>query len=238
VLSQAILLGFGADSQYGHYCRQLTPSARAVMYFRDTAMPCNKREPGTGCSAIIGSNRMLAILGTKRTLHRDKSVGYVRGACRVGSHDPCARAKGVRAVPIGDFHLLPGNTPNRETVLDPGDLITHVTLPPPVAGSKQVYLKLRDRASYEFALASAAVVISAAGGKCDQGPHRSWWCGHQTMALAGSEAALAGNPRMWANFRKAAKAACANAKPQTGERVQDRTGEALLTHALQTAANG
>src|SRR3977135_2060103 len=72
--------------------------------------------------------------------------------------------KGERSIPIADFHLLPGNTPESETVLEPGDLITHVTLPPPVAGSKQVYLKLRDRASYEFALASAAIVITIAGG--------------------------------------------------------------------------
>src|SRR5438445_7314423 len=71
--------------------------------------------------------------------------------------------KGERSIPIADFHLLPGDTPHRETVLEPGDLITHVTLPAPVTGSKQTYLKLRDRASYEFALASAAVVITIAG---------------------------------------------------------------------------
>src|SRR5207247_3496064 len=72
--------------------------------------------------------------------------------------------KGSRAIPFGDFHLLPGNTPHRETMLEPGDLITHVTLPAPIKESKQLYLKLRDRASYEFALASAGVVISVAGG--------------------------------------------------------------------------
>src|SRR5258708_32601194 len=72
--------------------------------------------------------------------------------------------KGPRAIAFGDFHLLPGSTPHRETVLEPGDLITQVTLPPPIAGSKQVYLKLRDRASYEFALASAAVVLTITSG--------------------------------------------------------------------------
>src|SRR5216683_6528370 len=82
----------------------------------------------------------------------------------VCSSDLVQGAKGPRAVPIGEFHLLPGRTPERETVLEPGDLVTHVTLPPPSAGSRQVYLKLRDRASYEFALASAAVVITVAGG--------------------------------------------------------------------------
>ena len=85
---------------------------------------------------------------------------------------------------MADFHLLPGSTPNRETVLEPGDLITHVTLPPPIAGSKQIYLKLRDRASYEFALASAAVVITVASGNCHEGPHCARWRGHQTVAVA------------------------------------------------------
>src|SRR4030095_3177110 len=77
--------------------------------------------------------------------------------------------KGVRAIAIGNFHLLPGTTPHRETVLEPGDLITHVTLPPPVAGSEQVYLKLRDRASCEFALASAGGVMPAAARKTATG---------------------------------------------------------------------
>src|SRR5438132_6335298 len=133
------------------------------MYFRDTAMPCNKRVPGTGCSAITGSNRTLAVLGTSQhciaTNPSDMCVALAALEATIHVLGP----KGSRAVPLGDFHLLPGNTPQRETVLEPGDLITHVTLPAPVAGSKQVYLKLRDRASYEFALASAAVVITLAG---------------------------------------------------------------------------
>src|SRR6202011_2805126 len=125
------------------------------MYFRDTAMPCNKREPGTGCSAITGSNRTLAILGTSKhciaTNPSDMCVAMAALEATIHVQGP----KDSRSVAFGDFHLLPGNTPNCETVLEPGDLITDVTLPPPVAGSTQVYLKLRDRASYEFALASA-----------------------------------------------------------------------------------
>jgi len=134
------------------------------MYFRDTAMPCNKREPGTGCPAITGSNRMLAILGTSEhciaTNPSDMCVAMAALEATIHVQGP----KGSREIAIGDFHLLPGSTPNRETVLEPGDLITYVSLPPPKAGSKQAYLKLRDRASYEFALASAAIVITLAGG--------------------------------------------------------------------------
>src|SRR5207247_8025706 len=119
--------------------------------------------------------------------------------------------KSSRAVPIGDFHLLPGNTPNRETVLEPGDLITHVTLPPPRSGSKQVYLKLRDRASYEFALASAAVVITITGGTVTQARIALGGVGTKPWRSPEAEAALVGKPADAANFRKAAEAALRDA---------------------------
>src|ERR671924_526525 len=164
VLSQALLSGASAQLRnMATTAGNLLQRTRCV-YFRDTAMPCNKREPGTGCSAITGSNRTLAILGTSEhciaTNPSDMCVAMAALEATIHVQGP----KGSRAVPIGDFHLLPGDTPHRETVLEPGDLITHVTLPPPAAGSKQVYLKLRDRASYEFALASAAVVMHLTGG--------------------------------------------------------------------------
>src|SRR5690242_7273381 len=164
VLSQAVLAGASAQLRnMATTAGNLLQRTRCV-YFRDAAMPCNKRAPGTGCPAITGSNRMLAILGTSEhciaTNPSDMCVAMAALEATIHVQGP----KGSRAIPIGDFHLLPGNTPDRETVLEPGDLITQVTLPPPKAGSKQVYLKLRDRASYEFALASAAIVITLAGG--------------------------------------------------------------------------
>src|SRR6185295_10544992 len=150
VLPQALLAG--ASAQLRNMATtggNLLQRTRCV-YFRDTAMPCNKREPGTGCPAITGSNRTLAILGTSdhciATHPSDMCVAMA--ALEATIH--VQGSKGSRAVAIGELHLLPGNTPQRETVLEPGDLITHVTLPPPLAGDKHVYLKLRDRASYEF----------------------------------------------------------------------------------------
>src|ERR671936_594129 len=165
VLSQAVLSGASAQPRnMATTAGNLLQRTRCV-YFRDTAMPCNKREPGTGCAAIGGSNRTLAILGTSEhciaTNPSDMCVAMAALEATIHVQGP----KGSRAIPIGDLHLLPGSTPHRETVLAPGDLVTHVTLPPPVAGSRQVYLKLRDRASYECALASAAVVLTVAGGK-------------------------------------------------------------------------
>src|SRR5438270_3169555 len=163
VLSQALLNGASAQ------LRNMATTAGNIlqrtrcMYFRDTAMPCNKREPGTGCPAITGANRSLAILGTSEhciaSNPSDMCVAMAALEATVHVQGP----KGSRTIPFAGFHLLPGDTPHRETALEPGDLITHVTLPAPIKGSKQLYLKLRDRASYEFALASAAVVISVAG---------------------------------------------------------------------------
>jgi xanthine dehydrogenase YagS FAD-binding subunit len=144
--------------------------------------------------------------------------------------------KGTRAIPIGDFHLLPGNTPHRETVLEPGDLITHVTLPPPAAGSKQVYLKLRDRASYEFALASAAVVVTIAGGKVTRARVALGGVGTKPWRSPEAEAALVGQPADKANFRKAAEAALRDAKPQSENKFKVELAKRCLAHALQMAA--
>ena len=206
------------------------------MYFRDTAMPCNKREPGTGCPAITGSNRTLAVLGTSEhciaTNPSDMCVAMA--ALKATIH--VQGSNGSRAIAIGDFHVLPGSTPNRETVLEPGDLITHVTLPPPVAGSKQVYLKLRDRASYEFALASAAVVITIADGNVTQARIALGGVGTKPWRSSEAEAALMDQPANQANFRKAAEAALRDAKPQTENGFKIELAKRCLTHALQMAA--
>src|SRR5262249_42402896 len=139
-------------------------------------------------------------------------------------------------IPFGDFHLLPGSTPHRETVLEPGDLVTHVTLPPPVGGSKQVYLKLRDRASYEFALASAAVVLTVADGKVTRARIALGGVGTKPWRSPEAEAAVVGQPADKANFRKAAEAALRDAKPQSENAFKIELAKRCLTHALHTAA--
>jgi xanthine dehydrogenase YagS FAD-binding subunit len=146
--------------------------------------------------------------------------------------------KGSRAIPIGDFHLLPGNTPDRETVLEPGDLITHVTLPPPKAGSKQVYLKLRDRASYEFALASAAIVLTLAGGNVTYARIAMGGVGTKPWRSHEAEAFLVGKPAKAANFRKTAEAALHGAKAQSENGFKIELAKRCVAHALQAAVNG
>src|SRR5437016_11477295 len=235
VLSQAILAGASAQLRNMATTAGNLLQRTRCMYFRDTAMPCNKREPGTGCPAITGSNRTLAVLGTSEhciaTNPSDMCVAMV--ALEATIH--VQGTEGTRAIPIGDFHLLPGSTPNRETLLEPGDLITHVTLPPPVTGSRQVYLKLRDRASYEFALVSAAVVITVAGGEVTRARVALGGVGTQPWRSPEAEAALVGKPADAANFRKAAEAAMRGAKPQSENAFKIELAKRCLTHALQMA---
>ncbi len=132
-------------------------------YFYDTTKPCNKRQPGSGCAAIGGFNRNLAIMGTSEaciaTHPSDMAV-----AMRVldATVETVNAAGETRAIPIADFHRLPGATPNIETSLAPGELITAVTLPKPIGGT-HIYQKVRDRASYAFALISVAAVIQPGG---------------------------------------------------------------------------
>lgn len=235
VLSQAILSGASAQLRNMATTAGNLVQRTRCMYFRDTAMACNKREPGTGCPAITGANRMLAILGASEhciaTNPSDMCVAMAALEATIHVQGP----KGTRAIPIGDFHLLPGSTPERETVLEPGDLITHVTLPPPIAGSKQFYLKLRDRASYEFALASAAVVINVDGGVVSRVRVALGGVGTKPWRSLEAEGALLNQPANPTNFRKAAEAALRDAKPQSENGFKIELAKRCLTHALKVA---
>jgi len=236
VLSQAILQGASAQIRnMATVGGNLLQRTRCV-YFRDTAMPCNKREPGSGCPAITGHNRTLAILGTSdhciATNPSDMCVALAALDATIHIQGP----KGLRTVAFGDFHLLPGNIPHRETVLEPGDLITHVTLPAPSSGSKHLYLKLRDRASYEFALASAAVVLTMASGKITRARIALGGVGTKPWLSPEAETALIGKPANDTTFRQAAEAAVRDAKPQSENRFKIELAKRCLTHALRTAA--
>src|ERR1044071_1373188 len=229
VLSQAILQGASAQIRnMATVGGNLLQRTRCV-YFRDTAMPCNKREPGSGCPAITGHNRTLAILGTSdhciATNPSDMCIALAALEATIHIQGP----KGTRTVAFGDFHLLPGNTPQRETVLDPGDLITHVTLPAPSSGSKHLYLKLRDRASYEFALASAAVVLTIGSGKITRARIALGGVGTKPWRSLEAEAVLTGKPANDATFRLAAEAALQGAKPQSENRFKIELAKRCLT---------
>jgi len=235
VLSEAILSGATVQIRnMATTAGNLVQRTRCV-YFRDTSMPCNKREPGSGCAAINGFNRNLAILGTSEQCiaTNPSDMNVAMAALEATIH--LRGAKGERSIPIGEFHLLPGNTPQRETVLEPGDLITHVTLPPPAPGNRSLYLKLRDRMSYEFALASAAVVITNANGKITRARIALGGVGTKPWRSTEAEGELTDHPANETTFRKAAEAALRGAKPQSQNAFKVELAKRCLVHALKLA---
>jgi xanthine dehydrogenase YagS FAD-binding subunit len=232
VLSQALLSG--ASPQLRNMATtggNLLQRTRCV-YFRDTAHACNKREPGTGCSAIGGHNRMLAILGTSKdciaTNPSDQNVALTALEATIQIQGP----KGKRSVPIHDFYLIPGSTPNLENLLEPGEIITSVTLPPPVAGANSTYLKLRDRAAYEFALASAAIVMQVSGGKIQHIRVALGGVGTKPWRSIEAEKALEGRSPDRATFAKAAEAALRDAKPASENAFKVELSRRCIVRAL------
>ena len=146
-------------------------------YFYDTNQPCNKREPGTGCSAIGGVTRLLGVVGTSSACIATHPSDMAVAMRVLDASVETVRADGTqRVIPIADFHRLPGNTPHIETSLNNGELITAVTLPKPVGGT-HIYRKVRDRASYAFALVSVAAIVQKDGtGRVAVGgvAHKPW----------------------------------------------------------------
>jgi xanthine dehydrogenase YagS FAD-binding subunit len=235
VLSQALLQGASAQIRnMATVGGNLLQRTRCV-YFRDTAMACNKREPGSGCPAITGHNRTLAILGVSEHCIATNPSDMCVALAALEATVHIQGTKGPRAVAFNDFHLLPGTTPQRETVLEPGDLITHVTLPPPIASSKHVYLKLRDRASYEFALASAAVVLTIANGNITYARIALGGVGTKPWRSADAESVLTGKPANDTTFRQAAEAALRAATPQSENKFKIELAKRCLTQALRMA---
>ena len=180
-------------------------------YFYDTLYGCNKRKPGTGCSAIGGINRIHAILGASEaciaTHPSDMAVAMVALEARI---ELLGAGGATRVVPIGDFHRLPSDTPEIETVLHPDEMITGVVLPAPPPG-RQIYRKVRDRASYEFALVSVAAIVAAEGGRITAARIAFGGVAHKPWRSLEAEAALVGRPATMAIYRAAADLAMKDA---------------------------
>ena len=235
VLSQALLSGASPQLRNMATTAGNLLQRTRCMYFRDTAHACNKREPGTGCSAIGGHNRTLAILGTSKDCIASNPSDQNVALTALEATIQVQGASGKRSIPIHQFYLQPGATPNRENVLEPGDLIVSVTLPAPVAGARSHYLKLRDRAAYEFALASAAIVVKVNGGRI----------AHARVALGGvgtvpwrsheAERELQGHAANTATFRRAAEAALKDAQPASENGFKVELAKRCMVRALTVA---
>ena len=241
VLSEAILSGASPQlrnmATTGGNLLQRTRCA----YFREPSAGepgsygCNKRVPGTGCAALEGFHRIHAVLGTSEhciaTHPSDMAVALV--ALEAVVH--VEGVKGKRTVAIEDFHKLPGDSPQIENALEAGELVTYVELPKPVARAKSVYLKLRDRASYEFALASAAVVARVDGGKIAYVRVAMGGVGTKPWRSHEAEAVLKGKAATEENFREAAKAALKEAKPRTDNGFKVELAKRCVVRALKVA---
>ena len=214
VLSEALLSG--ATTQL----RNKATTGGNVMqrvrcgYFRDGVSPCEKREPGSGCAAIDGQNRSLhAVLGTSERCIAAHPSDMCVAMAAIGATVSVQGPQGTREIDFLDFHLAPGDTPWKEHALDDDELITHITLDAPLRSSKSAYLKLRDRASYQFALASSAMIVVTADGVIQDVRIALGGVATKPWRAKHAELALRGRPATRDAFSHAAQVALQGAVP-------------------------
>ena len=232
MLSQAVLAG--ASGQV----RNMATAAGNLLqrtrcsYFRDRATPCNKRDPGSGCSAIGGYNRMHAVLGTSEsciaTHPSDMAVALVALDARVHILSP----GGERVISLAELYRLPGDHPERETTLAPGDLVTAVEVPPLSFATRSLYLKVRDRASFAFALTSSAVALDVADKTVRDARVALGGVGTIPWRSREAEQVLRGKPATLATYRAAADAALAAAVPRRHNAFKIELARRTLVRAL------
>ena len=236
VLSQALLLAAsGQIRNMASMAGNLLQRTRCP-YFRDTATPCNKREPGSGCSAMQGFNRSHAILGTSEhciaTHPSDPAVAFVALGASVRVRGPGAQPSAERTIPIASLHVLPATRPERETVLNPGEVITSIEIPPLPFARRSLYLKVRDRASYAFALASAAVALDLANGTIRDARVALGGVATKPWRSTAAERALIGKRAAPATFRAAAEAALRGAVAHRDNAFKVELAKRTLVRAL------
>ncbi|GAB2982475.1 xanthine dehydrogenase family protein subunit M [Amycolatopsis acidiphila] len=207
-------------------------------YFRDVATPCNKREPGSGCPAIAGANRMHAVLGTSEhcvaTHASDLAVALVALDAEVG----LTGAAGNRTVKLADFYRLPGDTPAVENDLRPGELITEVVVPRLAWAARSTYVKVRDRQSYEFALCSAAVALDIQDSRIADARVAVGGVATVPWRLPGVEAALRDAPVTLASFEDAASVAAEGARPLSANGFKISLLKRTIVRALHELTDG
>ena len=234
-LSEALLSGASAQ------LRNMATTAGNLLqrtrcyYFRDTHSPCNKRSPGSGCAALHGFNRIHAVLGTSEqciaTHPSDMDVAMVALDAVIRTRKPDGTE---RTIPINDFYISYGDDPARENVLAHGELITAVDLPAGPRAARSHYLKVRDRASYEFALASAAVAVELDGRTIRSVRIALGGVATKPWRATAAEAALVGQTANDAAFGEAAEAALAGAVPRQHNAFKIELAKRTIVRALQT----
>ncbi|MBW3635880.1 MAG: xanthine dehydrogenase family protein subunit M [Armatimonadetes bacterium] len=239
LLSMAILAGASAQ------LRNMATNGGNLMqrtrcqYFYDTAMPCNKREPGSGCGALEGLNRIHAILG-----HSENCVATYPGdmANALYALDATIRVRGTngrdRLIPVQDFHRLPGDTPQKDNNLAHGELIVAIEIPRNNFAAKSYYLKVRDRASYAFALVSVAAALEMRGDAIERARVVLGSVAHKPWRSVEAERVLIGKPVTVETFEASAEAALKDAKPLEHNGYKVELGKRSIVLALQRAMSG
>ena len=207
-------------------------------YFYDTATPCNKREPGSGCSAITGLNRSHAILGTSEACIATHPSDMCVALAALGATVQVAGPTGERTIAFPDFHCLPGDTPQRETALEPNEIVTAVALPPRGFAANYSYLKVRDRLSYAFALVSVAVGLELEGERIKEARLALGGVAHKPWRDPSAEAALQGHAANQATFVRAAEVLLRGAKGFGHNAFKIDLAHRAVVRALTQAANG
>lgn len=238
VLARALLSGAsGQLRNLATTAGNLLQRTRCV-YFQDITTPCNKRSPGSGCSAIGGYDRYHAILGASEhcvAVHpSDMAVAMTALDARV----VCVDADGEHRLPIDEFYRLPGDEPDRDTTLPAGALITAVEIPAPPDGAHSGYRKVRDRASYAFALTSVAAELVTGDGAVRSARIALGGVAHKPWRARRAEQTLAGEPATEQTFRRAAEAELAQAQPLSGNEFKVELTRRAIVATLTFVAEG
>lgn len=238
LLSQAILAGASAQirnmATNGGNLNQRT----RCPYFYEVSLPCNKREPGTGCGAIEGVNRMHAIFGWSQSCI---AVHPSDMCVALAALDATVKVQGTngkeRSIPFADYHRLPGDTPQKDNNLHHGELITAIEIPKNNFANRSYYLKVRDRASYAFALVSVAAALEMNGDKIKQARLALGGVAHKPWRATEAEKFLAGKEATEANFKEAAEMEMKHAKPLEHNQFKIELGRRAIVRALMQALN-
>jgi xanthine dehydrogenase YagS FAD-binding subunit len=205
-------------------------------YFRDTGYTaCNKRAPGSGCAAIGGENRWHAVLGTSENCIAANPSDLAVALVALDASIEVLGANGQRTVPLNEFHRLPGETPHMETILEPGEVITAITMPASPAARRSHYLKVRDRASFEFAVVSAAVALDLDGTRIRQARVALGGVGTKPWRVPRVEAALAGSSLAPTALRSAATHAAEGAQGYGHNNFKIELMQRAIVRAVETA---
>lgn len=236
-LSQALLAGASGQLRNTATTGGNLLQRTRCPYFQDLSKPCNKRVPGAGCSARESTYRDLAVLGHSEecvaTNPSDMSVALAAFDATVRLHGP----EGERTVPVSEFHRLPGDNPDQDTVIRPNELITHVELEPLPDGAVSLYRKARDRASYAFALASVAAVLVVRDGRVEHAALAFGGLAHRPWRARAAEDVLRGAPATDATFARAVEAELAGARPLRGNGFKVALARNLAVDALAELAS-